>query len=78
MQWAPKADYVTHFLAPTLLGAVAIPVAALAGVELRGQYAVRRGDAAPQHARITRVSLWLAWVIGVAALLIWFISWAHA
>jgi hypothetical protein len=53
-------------LPTTLMAAVIVCLAALAGVEVRGRYAERRTDATRRHARITRIALWL--VYGLAGI----------
>jgi hypothetical protein len=52
-------------LPTTLMAAVIVCLAALAGVEVRGRYAERRTDATRRHARITRIALWLVYGLAV-------------
>jgi hypothetical protein len=65
------------------MGAVAVSLAALAGVDVCGRYVVRRTDAARRHVPITRVALWIThvalWLASALSvvLLIWLIWWAH-
>jgi hypothetical protein len=49
-----------------VLAALTICLAGLAGTELRVRYGMRRTNATRRHARITRISLWLVWLLALA------------